>query len=213
MSFLTFRSYPTQVQAEEVGVLLRQQDIPFKINSTDDTFDPTFSFNRAATQWELKIPQDHFDRANFLMEQEALNTPLPKEHFLRGFSEKELIEVLTKPDEWSEQDFVWARLLLADQGKVMSDEALKRLKDQRLAVLRTPEAGSPFWTFAAYLAALAGGIVGIGIGYSLWMGKKTLPNGERVWRYRLQDRRHGLRIFVLGAFVATITAVVSLVAL
>ncbi|MEL6534980.1 MAG: hypothetical protein AAFQ98_06180 [Bacteroidota bacterium] len=209
MSFLTFRSYPSQAKAEETGVLFRTWDIPFKIISTDDTFDPSFSFNRGATRWEMKIPDDQFDRANQLMEEQALNTPLPQDHYLRGFSEEELIEVLTKPDEWSEQDFVWAQQLLAAQGKEMTEEALQLLKQQRLAKLREPDSSSPSWTFIAYLAALAGGIVGIGIGYTLWLSKKTLPNGERVYRYRPQDRRHGLRIFVLGTLVGGITFVVS----
>lgn len=36
------------------------------------------------------------------------------------------------------------------------------------------------------------------MGWHLYTLKKTLPNGEKVFIYNNQDRKHGWKIFILG---------------
>lgn len=43
-----------------------------------------------------------------------------------------------------------------------------------------------------------GGVIALLIGLSLWKFKKTLPNGNRVYRFLPVDRRHGKILFILG---------------
>ena len=50
---------------------------------------------------------------------------------------------------------------------------------------------------AGYFFSLLGGILGIVIGASIWLGK-TRIEGVKQRRYNKASRRHGLIIFVLG---------------
>ena len=55
-----------------------------------------------------------------------------------------------------------------------------------------------------YRLAWAGGIFGISIGRELAQGYKVLPDGKKVYKYRLEDRKQGeqiLKIAVIFTFI------------
>ena len=53
-----------------------------------------------------------------------------------------------------------------------------------------------------------GGVIAILVGLSLWQFKKTLPDGNRVYRFLPVDRNHGKIILFLG-LMAAISLVIS----
>ena len=59
----------------------------------------------------------------------------------------------------------------------------------------------------AYVMAY-GGIIAALVGLSLWQFKKTLPDGNRVYRFLPVDRNHGKIILFLG-LIAAISLVIS----
>ena len=161
--------------------------------------DPLFVGN--GTIWHLvKLPGEDFDRAETALLEMARGEEedVPADHYLQSFTDRELMEVLVRPDEWSADDAVWAQQLLRQRGKPVSSEAIELLRKARVDDLRAEEPAQTPWLFLGYVLALLGGLLGIIIGWYINTSKKTLPNGERVSVYGPQDRKHGARIFILG---------------
>ncbi len=66
-------------------------------------------------------------------------TEIGKDYYLYSFTDDELMEVITKADEWSPFDVVLARKILAEKGKSISDEAIKAINEKRIEELKAPE--------------------------------------------------------------------------
>jgi len=123
-------------------------------------------------------------------------------YYLFSFTEEELIEVLAKRDEWSELDFVLARRLLRERGYVFPREAIEQLRDQRVEELAKPQNERAAWVVFGYIFSAVGGLPGFIIGWALLMSRKTLPNGESVYSYSENNRKHGRWIMYAGALGA-----------
>ena len=97
-----------------------------------------------------------------------------------------------------------ARKILAERGKVVSDEAISAIHEERIEELKSPEPPQTSWIIIGYLFALLGGVLGIFIGWHLMTYKKTLPDGERVYDYTERDRKQGRIIFYLAVIVTAL---------
>ena len=130
-----------------------------------------------------------------------------KDHYLFGFTDEELFEIISKPDEWNEFDFQLAKKILRERGKEINQDTINLLKKQRLNDLAKPEEGQRNWIYAGYIFALLGGLIGVFIGWHLSTYRKTLPNGQQVYGYKQEDRKHGRRIWIKGAimFIVSLT--------
>ena len=136
-----------------------------------------------------------------------------KTHYLFEFTNDELFDILSKPDEWNALDYQLAKKILNDRGREVNDEIIESLKEQRIAELAKPDESNRVWIFFGYLSALLGGLFGIIAGWHLFTYKKTLPDGQRVYEYSEKDRRHGRRIFYLGIIILYISVVIRLATL
>lgn len=156
------------------------------------------------------------DRREFARAEEALETDnggqadVPPDHYLLNFTDQELEDVVIKIDEWGPDDRRWARTILSDRGKPMSDDLVASMRQQRMDGLAQPAPPQHVLILLGYLLCLLGGVLSVAIGYLLNTLKKTLPNGERVYVYREQDRRHGKRIFFLGLAVSIPLAIIRI---
>ncbi len=61
---------------------------------------------------------------------------------------------------------------------------------------------------AGYFFSLLGGILGIVIGASIWLGKIRIE-GVKQRKYNKASRRHGLIIFVLGLVMMLLMGLIS----
>ncbi len=61
---------------------------------------------------------------------------------------------------------------------------------------------------AGYFLSLLGGVLGIVIGASIWLGK-TRIEGVKQRKYNKASRRHGLIIFGLGLFMILLMGLLS----
>lgn len=209
---ITYRKFDDIGLAEELTALLDEHKIDYVVNEESLTFDPSFAFNPLAKNWAVKIKEQDFGKVNQLLEESELENiaQADKDYYLFGFSNEELMEVITKADEWSVYDNLLARKILADRGKVISDEAVESIKEERIEQLKKPEPSQMGWIIMGYLIAFTPfimpfflTIISIFIGWHLSTYKKTLPDGERVLGYNETDRKHGKRIFWLGIVMFT----------
>jgi|SRR6185312_9423 len=198
--FITYQKFNDPALAEELVGLLTKHAIDYTVQEEFTGFDPSLAMGNEAIDYAVKIKSSDFDRANKLLtEYDEKNIKgVDADYYLFGFSDDELIEVVTKADEWSSFDVVLARKLLADRGKNISDEEIAIIHKKRLEDLKTPERPQTFWIIAGYIFAFGGGILGFFIGWHLSTYKKTLPNGQRVFGYIESDRKHGKQIFYLS---------------
>jgi hypothetical protein len=204
--FITYQKFNDIALANELAAQLEKHDISYLVEEESQSFDPSFAFNNTmATDWAVKIRAEDFEKVNELLKEDEIEevSEIGDDYYLYSFTDNELMEVITKADEWSPFDVVLARKLLADRGKNLTDETIAGIHEKRIEDLKVPDPPQTFWIVAGYVCALLGGLLGIFIGWYLMTFKKTLPNGERVYEYLESDRKHGRRIFYIGIVVLT----------
>jgi len=208
-TFLQFKKFDDPALAENLIALLAANNIPYQSEQNKLSFDPSFgAVPETSTEYVVKIVPADFDLANEIIivhEEETLDQ-IDEEHYLHQFTDKELTDIIIKPDEWSFTDVVLAGRLLTERGVATDAETINDLKQQHLAELRKPAAPQTTWIIAGYILAPLGGIMSVFIGWHLMNHKNILPNGEYVYNYIERDRKHGRIIFIIGIiFIAIIT--------
>lgn len=211
-NFIAFRSFPTLIQAKELEALLRKNNIEAILADNLPPIDITFSGSTLQNQYEVKINASNFEKAELILEKETENIldNIDPDYYLLDFTNEELYEILLNADEWNVFDYKLAQKLLTDRGKTIDADMLTSLKKERLKILAKPEENQKPWIIAGYIFSLLGGGIGIVIGYSLWKSKKTLPNGERIYSYSAEDRKHGKTIFFISIIIFPLSFFVSI---
>ncbi|MGV3540749.1 MAG: hypothetical protein ACO1OQ_13125 [Rufibacter sp.] len=200
MEFITYQKFNEEEEANTLAELLKQNNIECQVEENSLDFDPTFAYNSHDKDFRIKLKQSDFEAADTI-QYEVLKKSLDiidKDYYLFDFSDQELIEIITKSEEWSKLDFLLAQQILKERGKEINPSIVDTLRKQRIEELSKPEESSGVWLSAGYLFACMGGILGIFIGFHLMTHKKTLPNGDRVYGFHPGDRKHAKWILALG---------------
>lgn len=211
-NFIAFRSFPTLIQAKELETLLKENNIETILGDNLPPIDITFSGSSLQNQYEVKIDASDFQKAELILEKQTENLleTVDPDYYLLSFTNEELYEILLNSDEWNVFDYKLAQKLLNERGKTIDPDMLASLKKERLKILAKPEENQKPWIIAGYIFSVLGGGIGIVIGYSLWKSKKTLPNGERVYSYSAEDRKHGKTIFFISLIVFPLSFIFSI---
>jgi hypothetical protein len=206
--FITYQKFNDIGLAHELTFILDKHHIKYSVDEASQAFDPTFSYNPLAKEYDVKINSGDFERVNqILKEEESENIDrVDKDYYLFGFSDEELMEVITKADEWSAFDVVLSRKILAKRGININEKELAEIGEKRIEELKALEPISKLWIVISYIFALGGGVIGLFIGYYLVTGKQTLPDGERIYAFTETDRKHGKIIL----FISIITLMLAL---
>lgn len=197
--FVTFKEFADEEHFIEFTQFLEQNNIRFQTEISNGAIDPV-SMRSVQKLFLVKIEKENFVPVQKLLEniaQESIEDIDP-DHYLFQFSDEELFEILSKPDEWSELDYKLAQKILQDRGHVVGSEYLKYLKKERLEMLAKPEPSQAKFIWAGYIFAVLGGLLGIAIGWGIYFSQKRLPNGSVVYSYLEDDRKHGKRIITIG---------------
>ncbi len=199
-NYLTFQKFNDIGLAKEIAERLKQNGIECLLENNRPNFDPSCAFNTVETDISIKLKPDNFSKANKALEdyyQKDLEN-VDKDYYLFDFTDEELIEIISKPDEWCHFDYQLAQKILTGRGKEIKPEVATLLKKQRIKDLSAPETTNKYWIYLGYLSALFGGLFGLIIGWTLAYLKKTLPDGQRVYVYRDEERNHGTRMLLLS---------------
>lgn len=198
--FLTYQKYNNVEEATQFADLLEVNNIEFLFEDTSTAFDPSFANNESGQEFRIKLRKQDFEQVDkLLLEISAKQLDdVDKDYYLFQFTDEELIEVITKNDEWGKFDYLLAQKILKERGLEVNEKLLETLRKQRIQELAKPEENQKSWIFTGYVFALLGGVVGIFIGWHLLTHKKTLPNGDRVYGYTEDNRKHGRSIMILG---------------
>jgi len=194
--WITYQKFDDIELARETALVLDIHGLEYEIK---DIF-PSYALNIRPEDMEkvrkvLRDDESYADNDN----DEADGTG--EDYYLFAFKNDELLEVMANANEWSETDVLLARKILDDRGVPINQVQLQNIHEQREVELHRPAKPQVFLIICGYVMALLGGCVGIGIGWQLKNGQKTLPDGETIYMYSDSDRKHGRRIFFLGVAV------------
>jgi hypothetical protein len=210
--FVTFQKFNDQIAALELATLLKQNNIEYLLEDYSPNFDVTFANNELTKEFRIKIQKHDFENVDSILQQISLEQigTVDNDYYLFDFTDEELMEIISKKDEWGSFDFLLAQKLLKERGKEVTPEVVELLKKQRLSALTKPEQSQKSLIIAGYIMAFLGGLLGVFIGWHLLTHKKTLPNGERVFSYSQTDRKHGNRIVIIGGVCFILGSIIKI---
>ena len=203
----TFQKFNTRTEAEYLAEQLTEMGIEAEIENTSPPVDITFSGNRALDEFCVKIPPHAFEEAHRLLEEEVKRylDHIPPDYYLYEFSDTELIDILTKYDEWSKEDYLLAQRILAERGLTIDEEQLQQLKYQRNEAQKQPIKATKELLFFGFACAVLGGFFGLIIGWIYWSSTKVTLEGKRVYVYDSETRKSGKTIFLIGGISLTLS--------
>lgn len=204
--FVTFQSFTDPSIAQELVEKLRAHGIPYQFEDTSSPIDPVIVGSPLAADLRLKIRQQDFERANLALDEiytEQLET-VEKDYYLFSFSDKELWEIIEKPDEWGRLDYKLSQKILKERGNEVSTETLKALRADRIKEVSKPEKVGISWIFLGYLLSVLFSPIGIFYSSTLLTLKKTLPNGNRSYVYSDHNRKHARIMLIVSSALTTL---------
>ena len=199
-TFLTFRKFNDIELAKEIAGRLEQGNIQFLLEDNSRFFDPSFANSTLDSDIRIKLRPVDFVKGDKILEDfySASLDKVDNDYYLLSFTDEELMEIVSKPDEWGAYDYQLAQKLLKERGLEIKPEVAQLLKKQRINDLARPDKPHKYWIYAGYISAILGGLFGIIIGWTLGYFKKTLPDGQRVHAFGEKDRKHGQNILLIA---------------
>jgi hypothetical protein len=198
--FILFQTFTDSESAHPTVELLTSAGVPVHIDDTRLLYANVLQQTPTLPEVRVMIPAQELGRARALLETHATEAgEMPADHYLHGFSDAELIDLVAKPDEWSAHDYVWAQQLLATRGSTLRPAEMQALRQVRVEQLAGYKPLPPIWRTVGWVAAVLGGIVGIAIGWDFYASRTTLPDGRRVATYAPADQQQGLWMMGVGA--------------
>jgi len=193
-NYVLFRVFREEEDMKFFTDVLDDCNIDYKVDNpqsiSDNTLATAYGVQVAedAMQYRfmLMIAEDDFERAQTEVRKHIAewisNAGSEENSLLNEFNDEELLDVIKKPDEWTEEDIAMAQALLEKRGKHVSDEVVEAYRQKRLEEVRKPKFGGYGTIIIGYIFAFLGGIIGIFLAASL-LGKKRIFNGEKVVIY------------------------------
>ena len=225
--FVTYERFATQGELKELVELLEANQIVYELEDDIQLVDASFANPNHHRDYRIKLLSADFERVNELRNQIAASEleHVAQDYYLFDFTDDELIDLISKQDEWSPFDFQLARKILKDRGKEISSQRMYELKNSRIKELATVEKHSVGGIVSGYMLTVLGGVlsfviygyistllvlIGLIIGGYIVSSKKTLPNGERIFTYGDSDRKQGKIILIIGAPMLIISVLMRL---
>jgi hypothetical protein len=198
-TFATYRTFIDPEMAEELTRVLDEHGIPYRVERAKPPVDLAFTADQTHERVLFSIPPDLFvsaDRAQESMTPAEGN--IDEDHYLNDFSDDELIEVLHKAREWHPADVTTARRLLASRGVDIEEAKVAEQQAKHLEKQRQPIRASFALIAVGFIFSLLGGLIGLGIGWSLVSMKERDATGKTYHRYDHRSRDLGRCMIFLG---------------
>lgn len=207
--FETFLNFNDEELVRFVAEKLKDNNIEFIVEKSKPLLDASLVDTSIDRNIHIKLKRQDFEKGNYALEdyyKSQLNNIDPQYNLL-SFSDDELKDVISKPDEWGHFNYQLAQKLLKERGHDIEQSMLIKLREDRLKDLAQPEKASRLLLFFGYCFIPFGMIPSFLIGRHLFHSKKPLPNGQLVFSYREADRKHGNRIMIIAGVLFILSLV------
>jgi len=210
-----FRVFEEEEEANAWQQALEDAGISTQLDKSTNYLDSVIAGAiHSPKQFILKLQAEDFGKAEKLFEEQAKADikQLPEDHYLYSFDEKELLEIVHDPENWSKLDYVLAIQLLNEKGHQIDEQYIAEQKSKRLSAQRQPKKVNIFPIILGYTCiglAIWGGFIDISLmlfalfwplilGLFLIVSKKTIADGSSYPYYDINSRKHGFVLFLLG---------------
>ncbi len=131
--FIKFKTFNQEEEFINFIDLLTTRRIAYQTEIFNSTIDSA-SLRPLEKEFIVKVRQMDFSQVNQILDEIAAESVKEADidHYLFTFSDKELYEIMAKPDEWSAFDYQLAKKILRERGKSIDDDFLQSLKKQEL---------------------------------------------------------------------------------
>jgi hypothetical protein len=197
--FREFRRYPYEEVISQIATVFDASGIRYIIENTRPSFDITFT-NSTAVEYILKVHEDDYERSIEIIDQvENDDSSVVEEHYMNGFSDAELLEVVENVLEWNQFDVQVAKIIIEKRGLDLSEHLSSTNRKEY-----QPEDVKPMVISTGYFMALLGGWFGLALAYG-WLIKKSNQVGyENQHYYSENTRNHAKKIISIGIFILVI---------
>ena len=156
--YVTFQSFYSEEEASVLSELFSQAGVDNMIVKGKPIIDELIVGQDMDNKIFLKIKSSDFHKANKILETQITNniSQIDSDHYLYSFSNEELFQIISKPDEWSRQDFLLAKRILHERGVTLSEKEVSDMTWKRIVEIGKPEKGSLFWIAIGYILSLGG---------------------------------------------------------
>lgn len=197
--FTLFQTFTDSESARPTIDLLTAAGVAVQIDDTRLLYSNVLQQTPTLPEVRVLVPLTDLARARTLLETSAAEADdMPADHYLREFSDAELVDLVAKPDEWSAHDYVWAQQLLAIRGNSLRPAEVQALRQVRTEQLATHKPLPTVWRIVGWITAVLGGIIGIVIGWNFYASRTTLPDGRSLATYSPADQQQGLWMMGVG---------------
>ncbi len=173
--FLTFQKFNERSQALELTQILKNEGLEVEFDDVEKNLDSNFTGNYLNEEFRVKIKSIDFEKATELLHKfyEVELSEIDDDYYLYKFTDQELLDVLKKPDEWGQIDYMLVQKILKQRGKEQNFETINTFQINRLNELKKPDSIEKKWIIIGYISSLLGGILGLIIGWQLKNNKKN----------------------------------------
>lgn len=191
----------------DITDILDSANIPYRVGSTASNFDLSTIGTGSNPEVIISVRRADYFAARTAMEEEYLKISLPDDHYLWTSSDDELADILGKPEEWGSFDVAHARKIA--EGRGIDEALIQQKKSQRIEQLQQGKHASKALLFFGWLFSLFGGLIGIGIAWSICFMKEKTPEGE-FFTYDEESRGRGKPMFQVACVVIVIAIFVRI---
>jgi hypothetical protein len=212
-TLIPYRRFDSWQNAQQFSEILEKVGIVYKLEEYSKN-ENVLMFS-SEKEFLVKVHQEDFELADKLVLQatEISEMDIDPNHYLFGFSDEELMEILVKPYEWGEIDRMLAPKLLKNRGYDLKKLDIESKKEKYVKPNTKNEKAPPALIIAGYCFAFLGGWLGLAIAWNLMYRKTTLPNGEKIFTYSENCQNHGARILLLALVMCVISLVILIIRL
>jgi len=205
-TFEYYRSFESKENAKAFTEFLTENEVEFLVDSPEVLIDKSIVGTGFLPKITLKIKSQDFEKVNELIAAQVEDTDIAAEgDYLNELNNEELIDILKNPDEWSIEDGIVAKKILAERGITYSDTEISTFKNDKLQQIRVGKKASPLTLILYFLCILVGfyigiffTLAGIGMGYYYGYGTSTDINGKKYFAYDKETQRYGKIILYVG---------------
>ena len=194
--FLTYSKYYNVEDAEDITQLLYKNGIQFLLQKDKELLDKIYIGDSIDPMIVLKIQSNDFEKVNRLLKEDAKRqvATLPTDYYLLHFTNEELQNVLTNPNDWNAFDQGIAEELLTKRNV----EIMPTAASNTAAYLYKPIEIQPLFLVLQYILSAFILCAGVVIGLATIYAYKTLSNGKKVSIFSTSAIIHGKIFIALG---------------
>ncbi len=206
-SFAVYRTFADKQQLLDFVAQLDSYGILSRTNDSSTQLDASL-IGAKMPVFSAEIMRKDFKTVNAILAKEIQDNYTDEQledHYLNDLSDQELYGIIEKPDEWTQESIIIARMLLQLRGITVTDDTVEKNRQNAISKLKQTREVSQKWiVFYAVSGALSGfwfffiwGILtAVGMGIYYISSRETDIDGNIYQVFGPKTRKGGIAIFV-----------------